>query len=307
MRVAITGANGQLGRLLTRQLQAGHEVVPIVRRRRAEAKLRAAVGEEFGKRIKRCQPWNAESLSEAVADCDVLVHLVGTIRETAKNRFEDTHEAAAATAIAAAAAAGCERVIYISIVGAAEPGRSEVLTRRLAVERQLFAGFTHATIIRVPMVLGGDDRASRALLRQAMRSRAYVLRAGSLEQPIYAGDVVAAVANAIESPVSGHRAIDLAGPDVISRGALIQRVATLCNNEVAITSLPLGIVLAAARLMECFRRPAALQSEMLRILDHDDDIDANAGAAILGLQLTPLDEFLPLIVERAAATHEATA
>ena len=57
----------------------------------------------------------------------------------------------------------------------------------------LLNGAVPALILRVAMVLGEDDYASGALRRRAHSRWNVLLRSSSLEQPIYAGDMIAAI------------------------------------------------------------------------------------------------------------------
>jgi uncharacterized protein YbjT (DUF2867 family) len=142
------------------------------------------------------------------------------------------------------------------------------------------------------MVLGERDRASYALAKRASAKRAIVVRAASLEQPIYAGDVVSALANVLAHITPRDRIYDLAGPVSLTRRALLQRAAAVFNNRLAITSVPLLLGLAVAGCMELLGANAPVTRDFLRVLDHDDCIDPLPAAAALGITLTPLDEML---------------
>ena len=71
------------------------------------------------------------------------------------------------------------------------------------------------------MVLGEGDYASGALLRRAAQARSFAFRPASLEQPIYAGDVITAIGQAATLKYAGG--LDLAGAESLSRRALLQR------------------------------------------------------------------------------------
>ena len=148
-----------------------------------------------------------------------------------------------------------------------------------------------ATVIRVPMVLGEGDYATRALSARARRSRNVVLRSSSLEQPIYAGDVTAAVAAASTADVPAGR-YDLAGPESLSRAALIGRAAKVLGRRTRVISLPLALGCTFAWLLEHVTRDPPVTRAMLGVLDHDDCIDPAPAAETLGITLTPLDETL---------------
>ena len=152
--------------------------------------------------------------------------------------------------------------------------------------------------LRVPMVLGEDDYASAALFRNARAARrlAFTFRAGSMEQPIFVGDVVSAILAALSEGVTPGT-IELAGPVALPRRELIAAAArALGSNPVRVLSLPLWLGQALAWTFEHVTANPPLTRAMLGVLDHDDDIDPTPAAKSLGIRLTPLAETLQLVL-----------
>jgi uncharacterized protein YbjT (DUF2867 family) len=150
------------------------------------------------------------------------------------------------------------------------------------------------------MVLGEDDFAARALAARARRNCSLVLRGSSLEQPIYAGDVVAAMLGALAADEPA-RTYDLAGPESLSRTSLIHRAARVLGRRTRVLSLPLAWGLWLALLMEKVSANPPLTRAMLGVLDHDDRIDTQQAVDALGLTLTSLDETLRRCLGGSAA------
>jgi uncharacterized protein YbjT (DUF2867 family) len=86
--------------------------------------------------------------------------------------------------------------------------------------------------------------------------------------------------------------LDLAGPESLSRRELVLRAAAVLNRRPVIHSVPLALGLGVAGLLELMLGDPPVTRDMLRVFDHDDDIDPTPAAAVLGLTLTPLDETL---------------
>jgi uncharacterized protein YbjT (DUF2867 family) len=143
------------------------------------------------------------------------------------------------------------------------------------------------------MVLGEGDHASRALGARARRRVDVQFRAGSLEQPIYAGDVIGAVVRVLDRVGVEHRLLELAGPESLTRAALVCRAARVLDlAPPRVISLPVGLGMALAGVLErCTRNPPITRA-MLGVLDHDDRIDPGPALDALGITLTPLDEAL---------------
>lgn len=286
--LAITGANGHLGTRMLRERSAG-PMRALVRSRRAAEQVRSAVGEEVAVRVVDYR--DADGLAAALQGCTGVVHLVGILKESAGSRYADAHERPCAALAEAAARVGIERIVYLSILGAAPDADNACLASRAAAEQILRDGPVSATVIRVPMVLGEGDYASRALAARARRPWNLVLRPSSLEQPLYAGDVVAALRSA-GSRVGASELFELAGPESLPRAELIRRAAAALGRRTRVVPLPLGLGLAAAALFERTLANPPVTRAMLGVLDHDDRIDPTPAARALEVSLTPLDETL---------------
>jgi NADH dehydrogenase len=291
-RYLVTGANGHLGRRLLKILCREHAVEALVRSERARRQLIKASGDLPGLTITLGDPGAPDVIAALASRCDAAIHLIGTIRETPRNRYADSHERPVRALIEGTQTSSVKRLVYLSILGARSDSPCECLRWRARAEAMLLDAPIPATIIRIPMVLGERDRASYALAKRASAKRAIVVRAASLEQPIYAGDVVSALANVFAHTTPRDRIYDLAGPVSLTRRALLQRAAAVFNNRLAITSVPLLLGLAVAGCMELLGANAPVTRDFLRVLDHDDCIDPLPAAAALGITLTPLDEML---------------
>jgi NADH dehydrogenase len=288
----VTGANGHLGRRLIPVLAANSDVVALVRSARARDTLLRHIGGLERVRVTVADPASADDVARVAAGCEHAVHLIGTIRATRTNSLRATHEIPAAALVAAMRSVPIRHVVYVSILGADAGSASACLRARAAVEAMFADAPPVATTIRVPMVLGERDRASYALAKRAAAARAVVFRATSLEQPIYAGDVIAALAQTLAVAPAHDRVFDLAGPRSLSRRELITAAGRAIGRRTSVVSLPLFCGMALAAVFEATRANPPLTRDMLRILDHDDAIDPAAAAAALGITLTPLDEML---------------
>ena len=294
--LAVTGANGNLGRRLLERLATGPEPVRAVVRSAAAARTLRGLALPGALEIVEVDYLDTEAMSAALAGCRGVVHLVGIIRESRGNRYVDAHERTAEVLARAAARCGVERIVALSILGASASADNACLRSRAAADARLLNAAGDVVVLRVPMVLGADDHAGRALAARARRAVALTLRAGSLEQPIDAADVVAAIVAALGGAVAGRRVMELAGPESLTRRALTQRAAALLGRRTRMISLPLVCGLGAAWLLERLSDDPPVTRAMLGVLDHDDRIDPRPAAAALGIRLTPLDETLRRVV-----------
>ncbi len=286
----ITGANGHLGRRLIPQLLPAHKVTAVVRSARAAAQL-----QEFENEIHLAQVsyTDASGLKELLHDVDYVVHLVGIIKATPQASYESAHEDTCEVLADICAETGVGRIVYLSIVGSDPGEKNDCLRSKGRAEQILLSGSTQVTVIQVPMVLGEGDFASAALKRNASKGIALTFRASSMEQPIYAGDVIDAVLAVTKG--DGNQHLQLAGPESLSRRELITRASAVLGNSTRVISLPIGLGLVVAGLAEKLASPPVTRA-MLEVLDHDDIIDPQPVADALGIKLTGLDDMLALVL-----------
>ena len=298
--VLVTGANGHLGRRL---LQQPGQWVAGVRSQRALATL------PVGPNIRHCVLDYADvaALAEAMQGCAAAINLMGIIKESRANTFEQAHEHTAQALVAAAAQAGLARILQLSIIGATPRSSNACLASKGRADALLMRGATPALVLRLPMVLGEGDYASFAIGKRARTHYALTFRADSLEQPIYAGDVVQALLNALGIPLQASEALDLGGPTSLSRRALTERAASALGRAApTIISLPMRMGMNMAAIMELIAGvsggTAPVTRAMLGVLDHDDAIDPVPACARLGLQLTSLQQTLLQCLQPTAAS-----
>jgi len=293
--ILITGANGRLGRALCQRLAEAsppRRALALVRSDRAAGAL-AALPERVRPEVAIVDYADGDTIAAQAAGCDAAVHLVGILKETRANRYADAHERPCAALAAAADRCGLRRIAALSILGADLDSPNACLASRARADAILLRAKTPAVVIRVPMVLGAGDPASAALARQARGPRARLVRGGaSLEQPIAARDVVAALAAALERPGLDDAVLELAGPESLSHRALVERAAAVLGTQVSIGSVPAALANAFAWVAERTSADPPITRAMLGVLEHDDAIDPEPARAKLGIAATPLDTAL---------------
>ena len=294
--ILLTGANGHLGQALLTALAASspaREVHAVVRSERAAGQLRA-LPEPARPEIHVLDYADEDALRSAGEPCGAWLHLVGILKETRSARYLDAHERTSESLVRAAEKAGAERIVSLSILGAAPDSRNTCLASRGRADAILLGAPVPATVLRLPMVLGPGEIAAAALRGKA--SAPFVLLTGggrSLEQPIDTRDVVAAIRAALRDRSGGSHALDLAGQETLPHRRLLERVAAVLGTDgPRVVPLPLSLVRGFAIVVERVSENPPLTSAMLGVLEHDDDIDPGPAAAMLGIALTPLDDTL---------------
>jgi uncharacterized protein YbjT (DUF2867 family) len=285
--IVVTGANGHLGRRLLRELSGRRRLRAVVRSERAATRIRE-LDLAPAPEIHVVDYLDQAAMTDSLTGVSHVVHLVGIIKESASASYTQAHEKTSTVLAAAAAAAAIDRIVYLSILGSHPDSPNKCLASKGAAEQILMSAPTPALVVRVPMVLGEGDYASGALERRARKGWNVLLRAASLEQPIYAGDVIQAIVAGISAGGLDDVAVDLAGPTSLRRADLTRQAALVLGRRTRIVSVPLALGLALVYLLERLSANPAVTRTMLRVLDHDDRIDAESAGRRLGVELTPL-------------------
>lgn len=308
-RILITGANGHLGRQLIARLAQGGtggvspEIRAMVRSERAAEQVRA-VGVTPAPQIVVGDYTDEAFVTEALAGCDAVVHLVGIIKAGRSASYRAAHEDTCEVLAGAASKAGVRRIVYLSIVGSHPAAKNPCLASKGRAEEILLAGPAPTTVIRVPMVLGPDDYASAALRGRAKAGVVALVRGGaSIEQPIDGADVVSAIVAALSLGGGGSSAIDLGGPEPLSHRELVLRAAEMYGKRPVIIPIPEWVARGFAAILERLIGDPPVTTAMLQILQHDDRVDQTEGCRHLGIRLTPLDETLRRYVGPGSERH----
>jgi NADH dehydrogenase len=298
-RTLVTGANGHLGlQLLSRLAGSGDDapaVRAVVRSQRAAAQVNA-LPEALRPEVAVLDYADSAALADAAGGCSHAVHLVGIIKESSTTRYEEAHEATCTALARSAVAAGLRRIVYLSIFGADPAATNACLASKGRAEQILLGGDVPATILRLPMVLGPDDFASRSLRGQA-RARLLPMIAGgaTLQQPIDAADLLAAVQACLRAEGGAgldDTVLELGGPESLSHRDLVARAARLYDNAPRVVPVPLAVARTFAAVAARLGDNPPVTPAMLEVLQHDDDVDPGPALARLGIALSPLDDTL---------------
>jgi NADH dehydrogenase len=299
-RVAVTGANGFVGRHLVRHaVAAGYEVAGIVRSEAA-----AQVVHEAGGYPIQLVGRDPEALVRALDGCGAVVHLAQIGAERGGQTYEAVNVGLTERVVEDSRHAGVPRVVYFSGLGVARYGVSARCSNRyflskLAAETILFRSGIEGVVFRPSFVVGPGDAFVPAVLR--------ALEAGELErpgdgsyrmQPIAVADVAACVLAALGRPAGAFPTVfDLVGPEAIAYAHLVERLVRVA----AALGRPLELRVRTVPIEEAERRARAggyhgMQADELDCLLCDEVSDPAPLVELLGRPLTPLDEALAAAV-----------
>ncbi len=215
-RIGILGGSGFVGSHLSAALAAsGRDVVVFSRARNRARHLwplpnTTVVGVDVN---------DANALAAVLPGCDALINLVGILNEPRHNGsgFHHAHVSLNATALRASVAAGVSRYIYVSALGADPFGPSNYLRSKGEAEKVILDADApiHSTIVRPSLMFGPGDSLFNRFARLLRLSPVLPLAAATTKaQPVYVGDVVAAIVKILSSGTANGEIFELGGPEV---------------------------------------------------------------------------------------------
>ena len=207
--VAITGANSFVGKSLRKFLYKNKvNVLGISRKNFAKYSTETKVQ---SKNLQEHQ------LQKKMKNYDVLVHLIGTGRETPKSTFEEINVNLTKNAIKTCKNTGIKKIIYISGLGVSKNNASNYFTSKYRAERQIIKSGLDYTIFRASYIIGRTDHLTKSITKQMKKGTIIIPGSGRYRlQPIFVEDVAKIILEAILEKKFSNKILDLAGPRKIS-------------------------------------------------------------------------------------------
>lgn len=225
----ITGATGYVGgRLVRRLVEEGRPVRALARR----PELLHEVD------VVRADLLTGSGLEEALDGCSTAYYLVHSMEAGSNGDFSGRDRRMAEAFGEAAARAGVERIVYLGGIVPEHGAQSPHLRSRLEVEEILLSAVPGSTALRASIVIGASSSSFRILVRLVERLRVLPLPRWrhNRTQPIDERDVIEFLARTPQVPDAAGRSLDVAGPDVMTYGRMIERIA----EAMGVGRLPLG-------------------------------------------------------------------
>jgi uncharacterized protein YbjT (DUF2867 family) len=223
-----------------------------------------------------------DGLTRALRGVEVAYYLIHSMERAPaggqESSFPERERIAAENFAAAAARAGVRRLVYLggptaswsgASVGGDEAALSRHLRSREAVEGILRDAIPDTVVLRASIVIGARSRSFRFLVRLVERMPVLALPAWHIHRtrPIDARDVIDMLAATATAAAAAGRTLDVGGPDILSYGEMIRRIAEemlLARPavELNVSVTPLTARLAAAIADEDYELVSALMGSL---------------------------------------------
>ena len=256
MKFAITGATGFVGSHLTNRLTGeGHEVVRIGRHRIDDAIVRSSLD-------------NVDQLTAAFANCKGVAHCAGINRELGNQTYARVHVEGTRNVVAAAKAAGVEKIVLMSFLRARPDCDSAYHESKWEAEEIVRNSGLDYTVIKAGIVYGRGDHMLDHL-SHALNTFPIFGLVGLKEKsirPLAVEDLVHVMRAALVDRRIKRQTIALVGPEEIYLSEAVRRVAEVVGKRPLMFPLPVACHQLMARVFERFMKVPLTSVAQVRIL-----------------------------------------
>jgi uncharacterized protein YbjT (DUF2867 family) len=299
-RITVVGASGFIGRYVVKRLAGEGAVILACARHARDAGFLRPMGDVGQIAGFDLDIGDEKGAAAVVAGSDAVVNLAGILVERGKQRFDAVHHQGPAQLARLAKAAGVRHFIHVSAISADPAAPAAYSRSKAAGEEAVRAAFPEAVILRPALVFGPEDAFFNRFAAMARYSPALPLIGGGHTrfQPVYVGDVAAAVeAVLIRADAEGGR-FDLAGPVVFDMKQLFEMMLHVIGRRRLLLSVPFSLASLKAFFLELLPNPL-LTRDQVRMLRRDAVAAAGTpGLAELGIVPTALELVLPTYLDR---------
>ncbi len=303
--IAVVGGSGFVGRHTVRALaRRGFRVRAVVRRPDLAGYLQpmGSVGQIHAVQGNVRYP---DSIARALEGADGVVNLVGVLAKSGAQTFETIHVAGARTVARAAREAGARRFVHVSAIGASPTSAGQYGRTKAQGEAAVLEAFPEVIILRPSLIFGPEDSLFNRFAAMARVAPVLPLVGGRTRfQPVYVGDVAAAIAGICEGTGKSGVIYELGGPEVLTFRALLDRVQEYAGRARPYLPLPFWL----AKLLAALTAPLPnairpLTVDQVRMLQSDNVVSAAAieeGRTLQGLGIQgphAIDTIVPTYLE----------
>ncbi len=257
-KVLVLGGTGFVGRHLCEKLVRDYcrVTVPTRRLRNANSVLMLPMVDPVEANIH-----DEAALTQLVAGHDAVVNLVA-ILQGSESAFERTHVALPEKIVRACAAAGVQRVLHVSALGADARNPAALPSRYLRSKSRGEQVLRHAalnlTVLRPSVIFGAGDKFLNVFAQlQHLLPVVPLAGAHALFQPVWVEDVASALAHCLQEE-HAHSTIgqtyEACGPEVLTLAQLVRRAGQYAGVSGGrgrpVIGLPDAVARVQARLME---------------------------------------------------------
>lgn len=284
--ILVTGPTGFIGRRVVEVLVSGGRSVRAL----VHTPSRPSGLPSQGVEVSHGDVLQPDSLARACEGVESVIHLVAAIRERGDNTFQKVNYEGTKNVFAAAEAAGVDRVVVASTIGAtSDPAIPYLYSRWMAEQEAVRSPVAHS-IIRFSLGFGEGDEFFNVLAAQAKIAPVVpIVGAGrSRFQPIAAEDVARCLVAALGDDKMAGKTTEIGGPDYFTHEQLVDAVAETLGVRIMKVHVPVGLVRPVAAIMEALAPSPPVTPQQLKMLKVDNVASLDTVEDVFGFTPKPL-------------------
>ena len=295
--ITVFGGSGFIGRQVVRALAKDGWRVRVAVRHPNSAHFLKPMGRVGQIQLLRCNVCNEDEVEAALAGADAAINLVGTMSSMGAQSFARIHVDAAERIARLAAQHSVKRLLHLSAAGAAEDAPATYFKSKWEGETRVREANAAATVMRPSLVFGPEDNFFNRfawLIKMTPSFVPFPLFGGGKTrfQPVYAGDVAAAIVAAIDAPSAAGATYELGGPEVMTLRQILETTMAVIHRKRWLIPVPLLAARIEGAVLQ-FLPLKLLTLDQARMLETDTVTAGAPGLRELGIAPTPAASVLP--------------
>jgi NADH dehydrogenase len=235
-------------------------------------------------------------LAQLMSSQDAVINLVGVLHSAEGNpygaEFARAHVELPKKIVAAAHAAGIQRIIHVSALKASLTAPSAYLRSKSAGEQVILESGLAWTIFRPSVIFGAGDAFLTLFARLAKIAPFFPLACPKTRfQPVWVNDVAVSLVASLSHTDSIGKIFDLCGPKIYTLAELVRYASVTAGHPRKIVGLPGWLAWCQAWLMEWFPNPPMTRDNLRSM--QVDNICTDCSGLPFGQTATPLDAVAP--------------
>lgn len=223
--ITIFGGGGFVGRYVAEHLLALGARVRVAQRDPAQATFLRPLANLGYIQFVRADVRDPASTARALYASDAVINLTGSFDD-----MQAVHADGAAHIAQASAQAGVRAVVHLSAIGADAQSPSLYGRTKAAGEQAMTGSFPKTVILRPSIIFGREDQFVNRFAAMVQHGLVPVVAGHARFQPVYVGDVAAAVVRAL-APRHAGQTFELAGPKIFTMNSLLRWLAEYTDHH----------------------------------------------------------------------------
>lgn len=212
-----------------------------------------------------------KAVERAVRGCKAIINCAGVMRSTPEDDLHEVNVEGVQNLIDQGKAAGVQRFIQLSCLGATEHATNQYFGAKWDAEELVTKSGMLWTIFRPSLIFGPDSSLYRILDFWVQRSPIIVMVGSGLNrfQPISADDVARCISQSVYERDTVKKIYDLVGPDTLDLYSLLGTIAEYQGRPVSALKIPSFIGVPLFGLLGKLNPKCPIDNNVMSVMTSD--------------------------------------